>query len=710
MSLPEPQYALEVVAWAVRHLHRGGDLERMGYGDAWDTVFYGRPEFQPCIQARIAAQEALWSERPETLRAEASEVFGPDAQFAVSITHGLVKFRRDKPFPEPLKTSYRMSLARDEFESFQVVAASTGRRLRNVQVSVQWEGAGPHPEVVLRPVGYVQTKPDPDNFTGYIGLWPDPLMPPGAADVATGETQPFWGTVHATSDTPPGDHHATVTVSADGMQPLHCALTVHVLDFDLGLTHLPSLLALSFESIRRFYRITGDVPQDVKRRWYEFCLRYRMNPNLIYGTGLQPGEEDLQFCIERGFNAMVICTPPLYRETRNTRETVELWVSDDNVAYRRVDGAWTLTSDERGNLLLDGLDVTARFFKLHSLLTDRGGQFAVPNLQAGQFVAYGDGQSYTGPAGWIGPDDGTKPLTAFNADWGAALDYERASIGVDLGQPRRVQRMQVGAKQFEEIRDIKRFYDVAKAHGLGDRAYVYGFDEWADVSTYDQIRDTFQILKEQAPGLKACTTASQPVPPATEVVDAWCPALCYQYAEYEAERQRGKEIWYYEGGAPYDPFPTHELLNVPAVEARAFFWIAWRYQLAGWLHWELNYWGPNLQGEGRWPDVPWDPARAGVRNGEVGRIYPGPNVTPLPSVRLENMRDGIEDYDYFWVLNEALQKLPDSDPRKAAGQKLSSESIQMLCPSRAHFERDPETVLAIHERLGRAIEALHRGA
>jgi hypothetical protein len=28
-------------------------------------------------------------------------------------------------------------------------------------------------------------------------------------------------------------------------------------------------------------------------------------------------------------------------------------------------------------------------------------------------------------------------------------------------------------------------------------------------------------------------------------------------------------VWYYAGGTPYDPFPTHELLDVPAVEARA---------------------------------------------------------------------------------------------------------------------------------------------
>jgi len=113
-----------------------------------------------------------------------------------------------------------------------------------------------------------------------------------------------------------------------------------------------------------------------------------------------------------------------------------------------------------------------------------------------------------------------------------------------------------------------------------------------------------------------------------------------------------------------------------------------------------------MEGDKRWPEVPWDPARSGVRNGEVGRMYPGPDATPLPSVRLENMRDGIEDYDYFWLLREAMEKLPAGDARREHYQRLIDESILQLCPSRAHFERDPQKVLEIHRKLGEALEQL----
>lgn len=707
MALPGARYALEVMANHCRHFHHEkGRFAAIGYADAWTTLFYGRPEFEACWDARAAAQQALWTERPETLPGEAREALDPQAEFAISVTHGLTKFRRDQPFPEPLKTHYRLCLARGEVESCQVVLASWGKPIRNATVSAQWEGTGPHPEISFRPVGYVHTKPDPTNIIEYVGWWPDPLMPPGPVDVAAGETQPVWGSVHAGTDTPAGDHRARLTVSADGVPPLHCDLTVHVFDFDLGFTHLPSLLSLRLEAIKQFYKLDS-VTEAIRRRWYAFCLEYRMNPNNIYARTAIPAEEDLKFCVDRGLNAVVMHVDPLREATRNSRDNLEVWISNDNKAFEKVVGDWTLSHNE-GQIVIRGLDVTARYVKCHSTLSDTKYEFTFATLEPGRMIARDGDDEYTGPAAYVGSEDGTKPLLSFGAKWGAALDYKQSSLGVDLGQPRHLTALVlVGRGSTAGVLErVRRFYDAAAAHGLGDRAYLYGFDEWRDVNRYGDIKRTYDMLKAAAPGVKACSTVVHPVDPIADTVDAWCPCLCYNYAGYEDARKRGQEVWYYAGGTPYDPFPTHELLNVPAVEARAFFWVAWRFQYTGWLHWELNLWQNNMAGDKRWPDVPWDPARGGVRNGEVGRIYPGPDATPLPSVRLENMRDGIEDYDYFWMLNDICGKLPDADPRKEAALQLMQDAIRTLCPSRAQFERDPGRILDLHEQLGRAIERL----
>ena len=708
-ALPEPRYALENLAFFSRLYGRTKGFEKIGDPDLWARAFYGRPEFASCVEARKAAQEALWAQRPATLPAETARVYGRDARFAASITHGLTKFRRDKPFPQPLRTGHRLVLARDEYEPFQVVIAALDQPVRDGRVSVQWEGAGPHPEVVFRPVGYVQTKPDPDNLAEYVGWWPDPLLPPGPAQAAAWETQPVWGSVHATRATRPGDHVGTVTVQAQGAPPLKMRVTARVLEFNLGFTHLPSLLSLRLDSIKQFYKL-GAVSQEVKRRWYAFCLQYRMNPNNIYGEEFIPEEEDLDFCIQRGFNAMVMTTPPLRRTTRNAAGNLQVWASDDNRAFRQIPVGFSVAHDENGGLGIGGLDVTARYLKVHSTLADDAYEFSLKTLERDRIVAYDGGQAHTGPAAYVGTAAGTTPLLSFGATWGAALDYRRSSLGVDLGEPRHVSKLMLQGGSFGRTRErVRRFYQVAKAHGLGDRAYVYGFDEWADVDRYGVIKSTYDELKAVAPGIKACSTVVHPVPPIERAIDAWCPALCYDYAGYRQARRRGQEVWYYEGGCPYDPYPTHELLDVPAVEARAFFWVAWRYQYTGWLHWELNCWLNNMSGDKRWPEVPWDPARSGVRNGEVGRIYPGPDATPLPSVRLENMRDGIEDYDYLWLLRERARKLPAGSRQRRAVEQMIDGSTRALCQSRAHFERDPEKVLAVHEKMGLLLERLARG-
>lgn len=706
-ALEEPRYALENLAFFSRLYERGKSFEKIDDPEIFSRIFYGRPEFQPCVEARQAAQEALWAQRPATLATETAKVFGPQAAFGASITHGLVKFRRDKPFPEPLQTSYRMTLARDEYEPFQVAIAALTTPVAGARASVQWEGPGAHPEIDLRPVGYVETRPDPDNLTEYTGWWPDPLMPPGPVDVVAGGVQPVWGNVHATKGTPAGDHVATVTVEAAGQPPLKLKLTAHVLDFDLGFTHLPSLLSLRLDSIRQFYKL-DPVPQDVKRRWYAFCLQYRMNPNNIYGAESIPEEEDLDFCIERGFNAMVMTTPPLRRQTRNKAENLQFWVSDDNVTFRQIPAGFGVVNDEDGSIVLTGLDVTARYLKLHSTLSDEAYEFALRTLEKDRFVAYDGDTPYTGPAAYVGTEDGSQPLLCFDARWGAALDYKSSSLGVDLGEPRHVTKLVLQGEYGNTRGRVKAFYDIAKAHGMADKAYVYGFDEWREVERYGEIKETYDELKSISPGIKASSTVVYPVPPIDKTIDAWCPAICYEFPEYKQARERKQEVWYYAGGCPYDPYPTHELLDVPAVEARAFFWIAWRFQYTGWLHWELNVWSNNLDGDKRWPEVPWNPARSGVRNGEVGRIYPGPDATPLPSVRLENMRDGIEDYDYLWLLRDRVSKLPANDKRRVATEKLIHETIMALCPSRAHFERDPAKVLATHEKLGVALERLSR--
>jgi hypothetical protein len=124
-------------------------------------------------------------------------------------------------------------------------------------------------------------------------------------------------------------------------------------------------------------------------------------------------------------------------------------------------------------------------------------------------------------------------------------------------------------------------------------------------------------------------------------------------------------------------------------------------------------WRDNHAGDQRWPDVPWKPATwrndAGhPHHGDGQLLYPGPNREPFSSVRLENLRDGIEDYEYFWLLREAVTRLKERDAGKHA--VLIAEAERLLAIDDAvvkdltHFTDNPRLVRETRAALAQAIE------
>jgi hypothetical protein len=107
-------------------------------------------------------------------------------------------------------------------------------------------------------------------------------------------------------------------------------------------------------------------------------------------------------------------------------------------------------------------------------------------------------------------------------------------------------------------------------------------------------------------------------------------------------------------------------------------------------------------------------------NGDGRFLYPprGSNETnagprlegPVNSVLWENLRDGMEDYEYFWLLKQGIEKAAAA----GANPTLLSEARQLLTVppevSRdlTHFTTDPRPMLAHRDRIARMIEQLQR--
>jgi len=141
-------------------------------------------------------------------------------------------------------------------------------------------------------------------------------------------------------------------------------------------------------------------------------------------------------------------------------------------------------------------------------------------------------------------------------------------------------------------------------------------------------------------------------------VDIWCPLFPLFKPESAARRQAlGETVWTYTALTQRDPTPWWHT-DFPLLNYRVPAWIAWRYRIRG-----ILYWG----GMSYWNDVedPWtDPGTLDRRdrnpklmyNGEGSLVYPARVVGYegiAPSLRLKALRDSIEDYEYFAILDRS---------------------------------------------------------
>jgi hypothetical protein len=166
------------------------------------------------------------------------------------------------------------------------------------------------------------------------------------------------------------------------------------------------------------------------------------------------------------------------------------------------------------------------------------------------------------------------------------------------------------------------------------------------------------------------------------------------------EIAKGKEVWWYVNHTPPRPYANF-FIDFASIEHRILFWQTWALGIKG-----VHYWAANFteQGENPW----FDQLDVTPCNGDGFLMYPSPKG-PVSSIRLEAIRDGIEDYDYlvlYWNLLEALKK---KGGNAALIEKATKEgNLKALVPDLVSYTRDPNVLLAKREALGRLIAEMAR--
>ncbi|MEA3364074.1 MAG: DUF6067 family protein [Candidatus Hydrogenedentes bacterium] len=136
-------------------------------------------------------------------------------------------------------------------------------------------------------------------------------------------------------------------------------------------------------------------------------------------------------------------------------------------------------------------------------------------------------------------------------------------------------------------------------------------------------------------------------------LDIYVPKLSHLnlwYSRFREVQREGKELWYYTCCHPVGRYPNR-FLDQSLVKARALHWINYLYDLDGYLHWGLN----QFHGDDPYTQ---EAISHGLPLGDRAVVYPGENGF-LSSLRFNTMRDGLQDFEYLWVLEDKLRQIKE---------------------------------------------------
>jgi hypothetical protein len=208
-------------------------------------------------------------------------------------------------------------------------------------------------------------------------------------------------------------------------------------------------------------------------------------------------------------------------------------------------------------------------------------------------------------------------------------------------------------------------------HDLLDKAYVYVQNEPQSAADDDLAAHLCRLSKAAAPDLRLAIS-EQPKPSIAENAagacgyDLWIASLSQYAPAYGAARQAlGEEVWLYSLPTDSPPYPNPTLPERQGWEARMLPWVAASVGARGWAY------------------------------------YDGDSFLPggAPSVRLELLREGFEDYEYLVLANGGVPPGPAA-PGPVDGTLASAAT------GLANWNREPESQAVLRCELGRWIAGL----
>jgi hypothetical protein len=196
--------------------------------------------------------------------------------------------------------------------------------------------------------------------------------------------------------------------------------------------------------------------------------------------------------------------------------------------------------------------------------------------------------------------------------------------------------------------------------GWLDRFFLGVADEPNDANALE-FKELANLIRSYAPEIKLYNALSYN-DKVHGALDIWIP-LNKSYQENKAKldsyRENGSEIWQYVCCGPRADGFMNRFTDYPLICSRYQFWGNYKYDLSGYLHWAAVFYQP---GQDPWvqscPHHVNADSECTLPAGDTHLLYPG-DGHPYISMRLEQHREGLEDYEILKYIGDRNKALAD---------------------------------------------------
>jgi hypothetical protein len=172
-------------------------------------------------------------------------------------------------------------------------------------------------------------------------------------------------------------------------------------------------------------------------------------------------------------------------------------------------------------------------------------------------------------------------------------------------------------------------------------------------------------------------------------LEVWVPKLdelTNWWDTYKKRQSEGNELWYYMAMST-TTYPNR-FIDSPLIETRILHWLNYRFGITGYLHWGYNQWASD------------DPYKeTGLTQHGIGSdclVYPKKDGI-VNSIRLEQERNSLSDYEYFWLLEQEIAQFKKELAPKAFWIKPEQRGVEIaskVIRKTTEFTRDPKVLYA----------------